>query len=339
MPNSFSAKRPKMHPKFLTDFLIDAIPLKPAFAVVALGLSLYLVGFFTAWLSGLTLFSSQFFFESRGILAGVTGITVCLWAYYDGTAELMKSLRSQNDCFDISGNKYCDMMDRFEKIVTNLKGTLLVFVALVLSLFTYSVISYPRPPFRNASSYTVFDYYIFVVFALVLMMISISVWGLCAGFFYLRKLRKVPIFLDKISNLEPLMRLYLLYVVAYFFCVGLVYIAMPFLYAIFAVIFGNIMFIIPQIYFHEGIKLKKQEILRPLQDQYWRLIKELQETVRNGQGLESSQLKMHSLDSMINTIESIKKSREWVIDYSTAFKLLGSGAFVLVIKYVFFGSI
>lgn len=149
-----------------------------------------------------------------------------------------------------------------------------------------------------------------------------------------RALGKVPIFLDKIQKLEPIVRLLLTYVIAYFICVSLVYITMPFVYTLLTLIIGYIIFVIPQVYLHNGIKLKKHEILQQLEGEYWLLLTDLLGVIRT-KNVDPG--KIDKLSSISIIINNVRNSREWVIDYSSALKLLGSSSIIMLIKYVFTG--
>jgi hypothetical protein len=330
----------KSRPRFLTDFLVAAIPLNPIFATLLVGSILGLIGLLFAQISGLPVFSISFMIQNRAFFLAIVGITICLWVFCEGSNRMIETFKQKHPCFDTSKEGFFDLFDRFEEMAKNKVGTLSVFSLLALSLGIYAKMLFPAPIFRDVSSYTIFDYYVFFVFLLVLMMISLAVWGLGAGLIFLRRLRKIPIFLEKIPDLEPAVRTYLGYTIAYFFCVGLVYLGMPFAYTVFVIIVGNVIFIVPQVYLHEGIKLKKQEILSPLQTKYWSLVEELHENAIKSKGIQLNHLpKIDSLNSLTNMIHSIKSSREWVIDYSSVIQLIGSGTFVVVAKYLLTGSL
>ena len=338
MSKSSDEKR-VFRPKFLTDWIIETIPLDPPFSALMFGITLYLMGLFLAWTSNLIAFYPDFIAENKTFHIAIVGISFCIWIFYDASNRIIKLFSEKKLCFDVSQDIFSSLLSRLERIIKSHIGAGLLFLLLASSLFIYALVYYPKPIFRDATFYTFFDYYVFFIFTIVLLFIGMACWGICAGLFFLRRLQRIPIHLEKIAELEPAVQLFLLYTVAYFFCVGLVYLAMPLIYTIFVVIIGYIAFMIPQIYLHKGIKLKKQEILKPLEERYWLLLHDFRKGIETVKKHEPDEYqRMEFLSSTITLINGIRNTREWVIDYSSIFKLLSSGAVVVLIKYLLTGA-
>lgn len=336
----FSDEKSVFCPKFLTDWIIETIPLDPPFSALTFGIILYLMGLFLAWISNLITFYPDFITENKAFHVAIVGISFSLWTFYDASNRITKLFLEKRLCFDLSHDEFYSLLYRLERIIKSHIGAGLLFLLLVCSLFTYALVHYPKPIFRDATFYTFFDYYVLFIFTIVLLFIGMACWAICAGLFFLRRLQRIPIHLEKIAELEPAVQLYLLYIVAYFFCVGLVYLAMPLIYTIVVVIIGCIAFMIPQIYLHKGIKLKKQEILKPLEEKYWLLLNDFRKDIETAKKHETNEYqKIEFLSSTINLINGIRNTREWVIDFSSIFKLLSSGVVVVLIKYLLTGAI
>jgi len=321
------------------EVLLDAIRLGLPWCAVVFGLCLYILGVLLAWLSCSIVSISDFFLGNKPFQFAAFGIPFVSGMVSYMAKKLPRIFEGARNCFDVHDDAYSSLVSNVIRSFNNNKGILAFSLPAVVSLFVHALVSYPSPVFRQASNYTMFDLYTLLIFELVMVVMGTVCWIAVSVIYELRKVQKMPIYLEKIADLDPIMRIFLIYVASWFFMVGLVYLALPLLYTVVAVLIGYLGFMFPQIFLHRGIMLEKNKILSPLKEKYQALRREFIESLESKKADSKRTQIAIVLNSLVIVMNDIKNDREWAIDYSYVVKVLSSGALIVVIKYFLTGTV
>ena len=264
------------------------------------------------------------------LTVAVLGIGVSFAGFHFIDSRLNPVVQETGACFDVADEAYDKFVRELNSGWCNAYGSLVSSAVAILSLVALVCLCYPRPVFAGAVEYHVYDWYLFTVYLLVMAIFGSASWALVGFTYFSRKMRRMPIQLDRVRDLQPLIGAALTLVAGWFVASGLVYLVLPLPYAVSAIFLGLLAFVFVQIHLHEAIMLEKRKTRAKLQERYREAQKKFEEpSVDDRQELSEAIM----LSTIRGLIRDVDETQEWPINYSQFVTVAISSAIPLVIRY------
>jgi hypothetical protein len=315
--------------QFWMETILQKMPVRFPYSVLLLSGSLYVLGVFFAAFGGINV-GVSFLLSERVLGIATMGIMVTFVVAEFIRKNCDKVLADSGKCFSVSTERYRNFVSGLNSTWRNKYGSLLGGSIAIGSIIAFAISAYPKPLFRETPTYTIYDWYVLAVFALVMLIIGSGSWGVISVSIKTKEIRNMPIDLDRVRELQPLIRTILYFLAGWFIGTGLVYLALPVEYTVATTVVGYIGFVVPQVNIHSSIVLAKNQALENLGQRRRDARSKFEQTSVDE---KESYLEAVTLSAISNMIRDVEETREWPINYSQFMNLAVSSIIPIAVRY------